>query len=456
MSDLKRIIEFAAGGYDQHVAELKEWLSIPSVSTLPEHKADMQRAADWFARRLKALGFANVAIHPTAGHLVVFGESLGVPSKPTVLIYGHYDVQPADPLNEWVSPPFEPTIRDNNIYARGASDMKGQAHGVLKALEAWVKNGGLPVNIKVMLEGEEELGSPHLGAFITEHKAMLKSDLVLNVDSGILGPDLPALVYGLRGLAYFEVWIYGAKQDLHSGLFGGSILNPAQALCAIIAGMHDENGHITLPGFYDKVRQLTPAEREEIARLPGTDKEWQGLSGVPRLYGEKGFTTPERVGARPTLEVNGLVSGFTGDGIKTVLPAKAMAKISMRLVPYQDPVEVEKQLKEYMTKNAPPEITWQVKILGIAQPMIVERESAGMRAAASALKTTFGVPPVFKLEGGSVPVVSMVKAILGVDCVQMGFALPDDNFHGPNEKLHLPSYRRGIESYIRFFDAMAQ
>lgn len=456
MSQLNPAIDFAKSQHARYLAELKEVCAIPSISTLPAHQADMQRAAEWFAQQLAGMGFKNVAVLPTAGHPVVYGELLNAPGKPTALVYGHYDVQPVDPLNEWISPPFDPTVRGDNLYARGVSDMKGQIHGCLKAVESWVKHGGAPVNLKVMIEGEEELGSPNLGAFIAQHKEKLKCAVVLNADSGIEKPNLPSLVYGLRGLAYFEIWVHGPAHDLHSGLFGGSLHNPAQVLCELIAGMHDANGHITLPGYYDKVRELTQAERADLARTPHSDDEWQAMAGVPQLYGEKGYTTPERVGVRPTLEVNGLSSGFTGDGIKTVLPAKAMAKISMRLVPHQDPAAVELQLKEYLKRAAPPTVTWEVKLMGQAHPMLVERNSPGMRAAAAALAATFGVAPVFTLEGGSVPVVSMVKTQLGVDCVQMGFGLPDDNFHGPNEKLHLPTFYRGIEAFIRFFELMAQ
>jgi len=456
MSSVNAAIEYAKQHYDSSLNELKEVLAIPSISTLPAHKPDMLRAADWLARQLANLGFNNIAIMPTAGHPVVYGELFTAPGKPTVLIYGHYDVQPVDPLNEWITPPFDPTVRGDNLYARGASDMKGQIHGCLKAIEALIHNGGVPVNLKVMVEGEEELGSPHLSAFIDQQRDLLKCDYVLNTDAGILRPDLPSLVYGLRGLAYFEIWVHGPKQDLHSGVFGGSVHNPAQALCELIAGMHDAHGRVTLPGFYDKVRVLTDDERAELARLPESDDDWLTMTGVPQLHGEHGFTRLERVGARPTLEVNGISSGFTSEGVKTVLPAKAMAKISMRLVPNQDPVDIEHQLKEYLHHHAPPTIRWQVKAMSTAKPVLVERDSKGMRAAVSALQTTFGVPPVFKLEGGSVPVVAMVKTMLGVDAIQMGFGLPDDNFHGPNEKLHLPNYRRGMEAYIRFFDLIAQ
>lgn len=456
MSRVTQAIEFTQSNHDRYLSELKEYLAIPSVSTLPAHKPDIQRAAEWLSRQMSSVGLQNVEILPTAGHPVVHGEWLGAPGKPTVLVYGHYDVQPVDPLNEWVSPPFEPTVRDDNIYARGAADNKGNAHACLKALEAWSKAGGLPLNVKVIIEGEEELGSPHLGAFIEQHKGRLKCDVALNADAGILKPDLPSLTYGLRGLAYFEIWVQGPAHDLHSGLFGGSVHNPAQVLCELIAGMHDADGRVTLPGFYDQVRVLSEEERAELARIPRTDEEWRAMAGVPQLYGEKGFTTRERLGARPTLEVNGMLSGFTGEGLKTVLPAKAMAKVSMRLVPYQDPQKVEQQLREYMQAYAPPTVTWEVKQTGSATPVLVERDSVGMRAAVAALETTFGAKPVFELGGGSVPVVSMVQAQLGVDSILMGVALPDDNVHGPNEKLHLPNYYRGIEAYIRFFDNVAQ
>ncbi len=456
MSRLSDALAFASTSHEKYLAELKEFVAIPSVSTLPAHKADMERAAEWLARQLSAMGFKNVEVLPTAGHPVVYGEWLEAPGKPTVLAYGHYDVQPVDPLDEWFSPPFEPTVRGENLYARGASDMKGQGHALLKALEAWTKSGGLPVNVKVMIEGEEELGSPHLAAFIAEHKEKLKADVMLNADSMIEAPDIPMLVYGLRGLAYFEIWVHGPQHDLHSGLFGGSILNPAQALAEIIAGMHDANGRITLPGFYDKVRKLSEEERAEMARFPHSDEKWRETTGVPELYGEKGYTTLERLGARPTLEVNGLLSGFVSEGLKTVLPAKAMAKISTRLVPYQDPTEVEQQLREYMESKAPAGITWEVKAMSHAFPVLVGRDSPGMRAAIAALEATFGRKPVFKLEGGTVPVVNMAQSRLGLDSIQLGFALPDDNFHAPNEKLHLPTYYRGIDTFIRFFDLLAR
>ena len=455
MTTPAKSIEFAHDNHDRYLAEYKEFLAIPSVSTLSEHKPDIQRAAHWVSKQMSGMGLQNVEIMPTAGHPVVYGEWLGAPGKQTVLVYGHYDVQPVDPLNEWLSPPFEPTVRGENIYARGASDMKGQDFAFLKALEALLKQGELGVNVKVIVEGEEEIGSPNLGSFMDAHKDKLKCDIALNADSGIMRPDLPSLVYGLRGLAYFEVWVYGPKQDLHSGQFGGSVHNPAQVLCELIAGMHDANGHITLPGFYDKVRVLAEAERAELARIPFSDDDWRQTTGVPQLYGEKGFTTVERLGARPTLEVNGLYSGFIGEGSKTVLPAKAMAKISTRLIPEQDDKAVEEQLKEYLRQKAPPTVTWEVKRMVSGPAVLVKQNTPGALAAARALEATFKVKPVFKLEGGSVPVVSMIQARLGVDSIIMGFGLPDDNLHSPNEKQHLPTLYRGIEGFIRFFGEIA-
>ncbi len=452
---MMQALELVRANRERYLAELKEWLAIPSVSTLPQHKPDIQRAAEWIAQQLLTLGLHNVAILPTAGHPVVYGEWLNAPGKPTMLIYGHYDVQPADPLEEWSTPPFEPTVRGENIFARGASDNKGQIFAALKALEALAQSGGLPLNVKVLVEGEEEIGSPNITLFITQHKDKLRCDAILNTDTGILRPDLPALTYGLRGLAYFELWVYGPAQDLHSGVFGGAVANPAIVLCELIAGMHDADGRITLPGFYDAVRHLADDERAELARMPVTDEDWRALTGVPQLAGEKGFTTVERLGARPTLDVNGLYAGFTGEGAKTVLPARAMAKISMRLVPYQDHNAVEAQLRAYLQQHAPPTVRWELKKLAGAPAVLVNRDTPAVRAAVQAMQATFGVKPIFKLEGGSVPIVSLFQTVLGVDPVQMGFSLPDDNFHSPNERLHLPTFYRGIETYIRFFATLA-
>ncbi len=439
----------------QNLAELQEFLRIPSISTLPEHQSDVQRAAEWVAGQMRAIGLQSVEITPTAGHPVIYGEWLKAAGGPTVLIYGHYDVQPAEPLDEWKSPPFDPTRRGDDLYARGASDMKGQVHLLLKALQALLATGTLGVNVKLMVEGEEEIGSPHLGEFIDQNREQLKCDLALNGDTLILRPDQPSLVYGLRGVAYFELWVRGAEHDLHSGLFGGSVHNPAQVLCELVAGMHGADGRVTLPGFYDRVRILPDQERAELARIPHSDEAWRQMAGVSQLHGETGYTTLERLGARPTLEVNGLLAGFTGEGSKTVLPAKAMAKLSMRLVPEQDPREVEAQLRAYLEQHAPPTVSWTLENLLSGAAVLVRRDTPGVHAAAAALEATFGVPPVFVLEGGSVPVVSLIQQKLGVDSILMGFGLPDDNLHAPNEKLHLPNYYHGIEADIRFFTQLA-
>jgi acetylornithine deacetylase/succinyl-diaminopimelate desuccinylase-like protein len=375
--------------------------------------------------------------------------------KPTVLIYGHYDVQPAEPIELWESPAFEPTQRGENLFGRGASDMKGQVVIAMKAAEALIHSGGLPINLKFLIEGEEEIGSPNLGKFIAEHKEMLSCDFALNTDTGMIGAETPTITYGLRGLSYFELRVYGPKQDLHSGVYGGSIHNPAQALCELVAGMHDHQGRITLPGFYEKVRPLSEEERLELARLPMGEDFYQEQTGSPVLYGEEGYSSAERVGARPTLEVNGLLSGFTGEGGKTVIPSKAMAKISMRLVPDQDPEEVYRQLVRYLEIHAPPTIRWEVTVMTGGPASITDRQIPGVTAMRQALEDTWGKQPLFKREGGSVPVVAQMNDILGVESVLTGFGLPDDNLHAPNEKIHLPTFFRGIEAITRYYSILA-
>lgn len=456
MTTVTDAITFAHAQRGRFLTELKELLAIPSISTLSAHKPDIQRAAEWLASNMRAMGLEHVDILPTAGHPVVVADWLHAPGKPTMLIYGHYDVQPVDPLNEWQSEPFTPTQRGDNLYARGASDMKGQVHAFLKALEAVLSTGPLPLNIEIMIEGEEEIGSPNLEPFMKQHAAKLKCDFSLNADSGIISPTLPSIAYGLRGLAYFELWVHGPDHDLHSGVFGGSVHNPAQVLAELIAGMHDADGRVTLPGFYDQVRTLSDDERAELARSPMSEETWRAMTGASALYGEKGYSSVERVGARPTLEINGLLSGFTGEGSKTVLPAKAMAKISTRLIPNQNDKEVEAQLRAYLTAKAPPTVRWELKSLTSGPAVLVARDTPAMQAAVQALEETFGVKPVMRLEGGSVPVVSLVQSGLGVDSILMGFGLPDDNLHAPNEKLHLPNYYHGIDAYIRFYDKVAQ
>lgn len=454
MSELETAIAYARKHREDFLEDLISFLRIPSISTLPEHKADMQRAAEWITDRLKKLGFESTAVISTAGHPVAYGEWLNAdPGAPTILYYGHYDVQPPDPLDLWTSDPFNPQMRDENLYARGASDMKGQVTAYLKAVESMILSSSLPINLKFMAEGEEEIGSPNLGAFITENKELLACDICVNGDSGILAPDQPSITYALRGIAYFEIRLQGSSGDLHSGVFGGAVDNPANVLCNLIAGMHDKEGRITLPGFYDNVRELTEQERAITESMP--DEWWMKQAGAKALFGEKGYTTTERATARPTLDVNGIVSGFTGEGSKTVLPALAMAKISMRLVPDQRPELIRDGLVAYLKANAPPTVTWELEKLTSCNPSIVDYDSDAVHAASRALEAVWGVPPVFTRQGGSVPVVGMIQDLLGVDSLMLGFNLPDDNLHAPNEKLHLPNFYRGIETYIRFMYEIA-
>ena len=453
---LDEAVSFASQNHVRYLTELKELLAIQSISTLTENKPDMVRAAEWLSRHMSGIGLNHVEVIRTQGHPVIYGEWLEAGKKPTVLIYGHYDVQPVDPISEWTSPPFDPVVRGDNIFARGASDMKGNAIAVMKSLEAWMKTGQLPVNVKVLLEGEEEIGSPHLEAFIESNREKLRCDVFLSADAVTLSPDQPSLCYGLRGIAYFELRVQGPDEDLHSGEFGGAVQNPANVICDLIAGMHDSDGRITLSNFYEHVRTLPDDERAELARAPVSDEEFRKTAGVRETWGEKGFTTMERLGARPTLDVNGLSSGFTGEGIKTIIPAKAMAKVSMRLVPNQSPALVLEELREYMRVKAPPTVNWDLKMIGSASPMLLDRNAPGMRAASSALEVAFGKKPVFKLEGGTLPITDAVKKKLGADIVMMGFSMPNDNFHSPNEKYHLPSFYHGIEAYIHFFNVLSR
>lgn len=446
-------IQYAHQNRQRFLGELIDLLKIHSVSTLPEKKGDVRQAADWLAGKLTKIGLSGVQVLETAGHPVVYATYHNAgPAAPTVLIYGHYDVQPAEPLELWESGAFEPTVRGDNLFARGASDMKGQVIASIAAIESILETSKLPVNVTFIIEGEEEIGSPNLGAFISENKQLLSCDFALNPDSGILGPDIPSITYALRGLAYFELRITGPNQDLHSGLFGGIIHNPAQALCELVAGMHDAEGRITLPGFYDRVRPLDAEERAELARLPVNEAVYKKQTGAEVLWGEAGYTAVERLGARPTLEVNGLLSGFTGEGSKTVLPGKAMAKISCRLVPDQDPNQVYQQMLEYLDKNSPNTIRYELIKLAGAPASISDRNSLSVEAMAGAMEQVWGKRPVFRREGGSVPVVGQFQQILGVETVNAGFGLPDDNYHAPNEKLHLPTWHRGIDTLIYFFD----
>jgi acetylornithine deacetylase/succinyl-diaminopimelate desuccinylase-like protein len=448
---MDQALVFSRENRERFIRDLIEIVNIPSISTQPQRAPDVQRAAEWLQARLTKLGFESRLL-PTGGPMAVYGErKSAVASAPVLLLYGHYDVQPAEPLEEWATPPFAPEVRGENIYGRGVSDMKGPLVAYLSALESTLAAGDLPVSIKIIVEGEEEIGSPHLAAFLKRERELLRADAVLNGDTLLLRPDLPTIVYGLRGLAYYELRVETAAHDLHSGLFGGAVPNAGQVLCELIAGMHDSRGRVTLPHFYDDVPPLEDDERRGLARIPYDEKEFLAQSTGRGVIGEEGYTVTERVGARPTLEVNGLLCGFTEEGSKTVLPARAMAKISMRLVPNQKPGRIKGQLEAYLAEHAPAWLKWEVIDLAGGPPAIVRRDSPAMRAAIRALEGAFGAQPMFAREGGSVPVVSWFQDILGCESIMMGISLPDDNLHAPNEKLHLPSLARGTDAYIRFF-----
>jgi acetylornithine deacetylase/succinyl-diaminopimelate desuccinylase-like protein len=456
MSSTDAALSYARENEQEFLNDLISFLRIPSISTLPEHNADMQLAAEWVADQLRSFNFSEVQIIPTEGHPVVYGSwKTQNPDAPTILVYGHYDVQPVDPLDEWDSQPFEPEIRDGNLFARGASDMKGQVVAHIKATQSLLSTSTLPVNLKYFIEGEEEIGSPNLERFMRENASLLACDFCINADSGILDHDLPSLTYALRGLAYFEIHLQGPSSDLHSGTFGGAVDNPANVLCELIAGMKDEDGKITLPGFYDDVIPLTDDERHQIAKLPQTEEWWKVQCGAQNLRGEDGYTATERATARPTLDVNGLYSGFIGEGSKTVLPARAMAKISMRLVPDQTPEAVKQSLIAYLEEHAPSTVSWTILDLTSALPGRVDLDSAEVIAASKALEVVWGVPSLYKREGGTVPVVSLLKEVLGINSLMLGFGLPNDNLHAPNEKFNVRNFHRGIETYIRFMTEIA-
>ncbi len=450
--DVNQALAFAEARRSRFIDQLGAFVSIPSVSTEPERREDMRRAAAWLADCLQEIGLENVQIFPPDSHPLVYGEYLSAGARaPTILVYGHYDVQPAEPLEKWNTDPFSPIVRGDQLFGRGTSDMKGNVLGTIFAVEAWLKNGGLPVNVKFLIEGQEEIGSPSITAFLQEQKALLAADFCLNPDAGMLSPDQPTITYALRGLSYFELHVFGPENDLHSGLYGGAIHNPAQALVELTSGMHLPDGRVNLPGFYDGVRELTGEERQELARLPVSEQDLQRRTGVPAIWGEKDYTFFERITARPTLEINGLLSGFTGQGAKTVIPAQAMAKISCRLVPDQDPDKIKASLETYLERSAPETIRWELRELTRGYPSISDIHSPWIRAMVQAQTQAFGAPPLFRREGGSIPVVADLQHILGIESINVGIGLPDDNQHGPNEKMHLPSFHRQIDSFIRFF-----
>lgn len=433
-----------------------ELLRIPSVSAKSEHKDDMRRCAELVRQRLLDSGCDRADVMETAGHPVVFGEKIVDPAKPTVLVYGHYDVQPADPLELWHSGPFEPVIKDGKVFARGSADDKGQFYMHVKALETMVKTNSLETNIKFLIEGEEEVGSPNLADFVRQNKELLKADVILISDSSMISMENPSLDIGVRGLAYIEVEVTGANRDLHSGTYGGAVANPITILAKMIASLHDQNNHISIPGFYDDVVEATKAERELMGRAPFDEDDYKQDLGVAELWGENGFTTNERTGIRPTLEVNGIWGGYTGEGAKTVLPSKATAKISARLVPNQDSRKITDLLLAHFKKIAPASVTVHAFEHHGGEPYMTPIDSKGYQAAAKAIQTTFGKEPVPVRGGGSIPICSILEKELGIKIVFMGFGLDNDNLHSPNEKYNLENYYKGIETIPYFHKFFAQ
>ena len=442
---MDNVIDFVNVNRDRYLDELKALLAIPSISALPQHAQDVRRCAEWCADEMRRIGLQNVRLIETPGNPVVYGDWLNAPDAPTILFYGHYDVQPVDPVELWESPPFEATVRDGEIYARGAADDKGQVFMHFKAVEAHLKqNGRLPVNMKFMIEGEEEVGSAHLDDFVRNHKSELSADVVVISDSPMFARGVPSICYGLRGLVYFQIDLRGSSTDLHSGSFGGAVANPAIVLSQMLSQMKDRSGRVKITGFYDDVVPLTDDERKAWETLPFNEKKYRKDFGIPKVFGETGYSTLERTWARPTFEVNGLLSGFTGEGAKTVLPAVAMAKVSMRLVPNQDPDKIAKLFEAYVQDIAPKTMEVKVTRMHGGKPWMTSYDNVYVQAAARAIERGFGQKPVLTREGGSIPVVSTFQEELGVPSVLFGVGLPDENAHAPNEKLDVSNFHNGI------------
>ena len=450
-------VAFARNNQQRFLDELKDLLRIPSISTLTEHKGDVQKAAEFVANELRRIGMENVQIIPTKGHPLVYADWLHAPGKPTALMYAHYDVQPPDPLNEWISPPFEPTERNNNVYARGAVDDKGQLWMEVKALEALLQagNGKLPLNVKVLIEGEEEVGGESIAAYVRQEKAKLKADFALVCDTELFAPNLPTLCVGLRGLVYTEIEAVGAKTDLHSGMYGGAAPNPLFALVEIISKLKDSKGRILIPGFYRNVKAPTKAELKAWKRLPFNEEHYRKTEvGSKVLTGEPGYSVLYRTWARPTVEVHGMPGGFTAPGAKTVIPARASAKVSMRLVPDQNADDILKKFKKYVTKLTPKGIQLNFKVWSKGPACVVGTNNKYIKAATEAMHDVFKKDTVFIRSGGSIPIVTDFQDVLKIPSVMMGFGLPDDNLHAPNEKFHIPNFYRGIESICVFFEKL--
>jgi acetylornithine deacetylase/succinyl-diaminopimelate desuccinylase-like protein len=442
--------------HDEYLEGLKTFLRIPSISTLTEHKPDIQRAAEYVRDSLAKVGLQNAELIEGEGNPLVYAEWLGAPGKPTLLLYGHYDVQPPDPLDEWKSPPFEPDIRNNNIYARGSADDKGQTLILMNAVAGLLKqHGRLPINVRFLIEGEEEVGGEHIESYVKSKPARLKADAAVICDTEMFAPDLPTLCVGLRGIVYGELHVQGARQDLHSGIYGGAAPNPMMATAEILTALKDREGHIKIPGFYDRVVEPSAKEREAWARLPFDVEEYKEKEvGVKELVGEPEIPLFERMWARPTLEVHGIRGGFTGEGAKTVIPAKAVAKVSTRLVADQRPDEALKQIQDAVKAACPKGVTAEFKLIHTAAPSLVNPDNRFIQMSAEAMKQVFGKETVYIRSGGSIPIVGAFDQFLGIPSVMMGFGLPDDNLHAPNEKLHLPNFFRGIEAVARYMELL--
>jgi acetylornithine deacetylase/succinyl-diaminopimelate desuccinylase-like protein len=455
---MEKIIKYIESNKERYLEELKDFLRIPSISNEEANKDDVRKAAEWLESQLKNIGLENVTVFETEGHPIVYADWLKAGNDvPTVIIYGHYDVQPVDPLELWTDPPFEPVVKGNKIYARGSADDKGQIFIHMKSLEAHLKNNGkLPINVKILFEGEEEIGSVNLEKFIEVHKDKLKADYVVISDTSMYTDNLPSICYGLRGLCFMQIDLVGPNKDLHSGSFGGGVNNPINVLAEMINKLKDDKGKILIDGFYDDVMNLTENEREEFKRLPFDEKEYMNDLNVIELFGEEGYTTVERVSARPTLDCNGIWGGYQGQGAKTVLPSVAGAKISMRLVPNQDPDKVAKLFEDFIYKIAPKSVKVKVTSLHGGKPSVTAIDTPAIKAAVTSLKKAFGVEPVFFKEGGSIPIVNSFKETLGADAILLGFGLPDDNIHSPNEKFDLGNFYKGISTVAYYYEELSK
>jgi len=450
------LAEYIDDRHDQHLAELFELLKIPSVSAKSEHKPDIERASHWVAEHLKTAGFKTVEIVPTNLHPLVYAESLEAPGKPTVLFYGHYDVQPAEPLDLWTTPAFEPTVRNGNLYGRGTADDKGQVHIHLKAFESLYKiHGKLPVNVKVLIEGEEEVGSVSLWNFVQKNKEKLKADALIVSDTSMLAKGVPSITYGLRGLNYYQIELTGPVRDLHSGVYGGAVPNPLTILTELFAKLHDKNYRVNIPGFYDQVSRVSSSERKSLNHLPWSKKDFERAVGASGYCGEKGFTTVERLWIRPTLEVNGIWGGYQGEGAKTVIPSKAYAKFSTRLVPDQNPQKIAKLVEKHVRKLLPSTVHCKFEVLSTGKPWVASYKDPIFQKAQIALEKGFGARAAIIREGGSIPFVTQMYDTFQVPCVLIGFGLPDENAHAPDEHIFLENYFKGIKAIAYFYDGIA-